>query len=65
MVLVSPKELILPADLIDAMRSAGVVVETSEDLAPSIADVDIVYSTRIKKNVLVMWKLIFIEVGLD
>lgn len=49
-VLVSPKELILPAELIEAMRSAGVVVETSEDLAPSIADVDIVYSTRIQEE---------------
>ena len=49
-VLVSPKELLLPAELIDAMRSAGVIVETSEDLAPSIADVDIVYSTRIQEE---------------
>ena len=49
-VLVSPKELLLPAELIDAMRSAGVIVETSEDLAPSIADVDIVYSTRIQEG---------------
>jgi aspartate carbamoyltransferase catalytic subunit len=49
-VLVSPKELLLPEALIDAMRSSGVVVETSEDLAPSIADVDIVYSTRIQEE---------------
>ena len=49
-VLVSPKELLLPAALIDAMRSSGVAVETSEDLAPSIADVDIVYSTRIQEE---------------
>ena len=49
-VLVSPKELLLPAALIEAMRSSGVAVETSEDLAPSIADVDIVYSTRIQEE---------------
>jgi aspartate carbamoyltransferase catalytic subunit len=49
-VLVSPKELLLPPALIDAMRSSGIAVETSEDLAPSIADVDIVYSTRIQEE---------------
>ena len=49
-VLVSPKELLLPAELIEAMRSSGIAVQTSEDLAPSIADVDIVYSTRIQEE---------------
>ena len=44
------RDSLLPAELIDAMRSAGVIVETSEDLAPSIADVDIVYSTRIQEE---------------
>jgi len=49
-VLVSPKELSLPADIIDDMRSAGVAVELSEDLTHSIVDVDIVYSTRIQEE---------------
>ena len=49
-VLVSPKELLLPAVLIEAMRCSGIAVQTSEDLAPSIADVDIVYSTRIQEE---------------
>ena len=49
-VLVSPKELSLPAKIVDDMRSAGVQVDISEDLAPSIADVDIVYSTRIQEE---------------
>ena len=49
-VLVSPKELLLPAALIEAMRSSGISVQTSEDLLPSIADVDIVYSTRIQEE---------------
>lgn len=49
-VLVSPKELLLPAELIEAMRCSGIAVQTSEDLAPSIADVDIVYSTRIQEE---------------
>ena len=49
-VLVSPKVLLLPAALIEAMRSSGISVQTSEDLLPSIADVDIVYSTRIQEE---------------
>jgi aspartate carbamoyltransferase catalytic subunit len=49
-VLVSPKELSLPAEIIDDMRSAGVEVDVSEDLTNSIADVDIVYSTRIQEE---------------
>ena len=49
-VLVSPKELSLPADIVEAMRSAGVEVDVSEDLTHSITDVDIVYSTRIQEE---------------
>jgi len=49
-VLVSPKELSLPASLVEAMRASHVAVETSEDLGQSIADVDIVYSTRIQEE---------------
>jgi len=49
-VLVSPKELALPYELVDDMRSAGVVVKVSEDLTQSITDVDIVYSTRIQEE---------------
>ena len=49
-VLVSPKELSLPAGIIEDMHSAGVAVEVSEDLTQSIADVDIVYSTRIQEE---------------
>ncbi|MDG2019242.1 MAG: aspartate carbamoyltransferase [Porticoccaceae bacterium] len=49
-VLVSPKELSLPADIVEGMRSAGVEVDVSEDLTHGIADVDIVYSTRIQEE---------------
>jgi aspartate carbamoyltransferase catalytic subunit len=49
-VLVSPKELSLPAEIIDSMRSAGVEVNVSEDLTHGIKDVDIVYSTRIQEE---------------
>jgi aspartate carbamoyltransferase catalytic subunit len=49
-VLVSPKELSLPAEIIEGMRSAGVEVDVSEDLTHGITDVDIVYSTRIQEE---------------
>jgi aspartate carbamoyltransferase catalytic subunit len=49
-VLVSPKELSLPADIVEGMRSAGVEVDVSEDLTHGITDVDIVYSTRIQEE---------------
>ena len=49
-VLVSPKELSLPAEIVDSMRSAGVEVNVSEDLTHGIKDVDIVYSTRIQEE---------------
>ena len=49
-VLVSPKELSLPPELVENMRSADVRVTISEDLTQSITDVDIVYSTRIQEE---------------
>ena len=49
-VLVSPKELTLPDDIIQHMRSAGVKVTVSHELTGAITDVDIVYSTRIQEE---------------
>jgi aspartate carbamoyltransferase catalytic subunit len=49
-VLVSPKELALPEEMVESMRMSGIQVTTSQDLTPSIADVDIVYSTRIQEE---------------
>lgn len=49
-VLVSPVELTLPDDIIEHMRSAGVKVAVSHELAGGIGDVDIVYSTRIQEE---------------
>ena len=49
-VLVSPRELCLPAPIIEAMRSAGVLVKESHELTGGISDVDIVYSTRIQEE---------------
>jgi aspartate carbamoyltransferase catalytic subunit len=49
-VLVSPKELTLPDDIIEHMRSAGVKVTVSHELTAAITDVDIVYSTRIQEE---------------
>ena len=48
--LVSPKELALPGDIVEQMRSAGVSVTISDELNNSIANVDIVYSTRIQEE---------------
>ena len=49
-ILVSPKELALPDAIVDTMRSAGVEVSISDELNNSIANVDIVYSTRIQEE---------------
>ena len=49
-VLASPRELCLPAPIIEAMRSAGVLVKESHELTGGISDVDIVYSTRIQEE---------------
>ena len=49
-VLVSPRELCLPAPIIEAMRSGGVLVKESHELTGGISDVDIVYSTRIQEE---------------
>ncbi len=48
--LVSPKELALPDAIAEVMRSAGVNVSVSDELNNSIANVDIVYSTRIQEE---------------
>ena len=48
--LISPKELALPGAIIEQMRSAGVTVTVSDELNNSIANVDIVYSTRIQEE---------------
>lgn len=49
-VLISPQELSLPEIIIESMRRSGVDVSESHELTHSIADVDIVYSTRIQEE---------------
>jgi aspartate carbamoyltransferase catalytic subunit len=49
-VLVSPGELRMPADIVEEMRRSGHQVLESEALEASIAHVDIVYSTRIQEE---------------
>ena len=49
-VLVSPKELTMPAEIVEEIRSRGHQVSESEALEESIAHVDIVYSTRIQEE---------------
>ena len=48
--LVSPRELSLPDGIVESMRNAGVDVRIRYELAKSIVDVDIVYSTRIQEE---------------
>lgn len=48
--LVSPRELQMPADLVDAMRAAGHKVIVTDQLEESIRKTDIVYSTRIQEE---------------
>lgn len=48
--LVSPQELRMPAELVEALRQAGHQVIETEHLEAGIADVDIVYSTRIQEE---------------
>jgi aspartate carbamoyltransferase catalytic subunit len=49
-VLVSPPELRMPAELVDELRAGGQQVMESENLEASITHVDIVYSTRIQEE---------------
>lgn len=49
-VLISPEELSLPEDIVEAMRLSGIGVSISDHLTENIADVDIVYSTRIQEE---------------
>ena len=49
-VLVSPAELRMPAEIVETMRTAGLEVLESDVLEASIAHVDIVYSTRIQEE---------------
>jgi aspartate carbamoyltransferase catalytic subunit len=48
--LVSPQELRMPGELVEALRQAGHQVIETEHLEAGIADVDIVYSTRIQEE---------------
>lgn len=48
--LVSPKELAMPAYIVDALRTAGHSVLVTDDLTQSITHIDIAYSTRIQEE---------------
>jgi aspartate carbamoyltransferase catalytic subunit len=49
-VLVSPRELRMPAEIVEVLRNTGHQVLESDALEESIAHVDIVYSTRIQEE---------------
>ena len=48
--LVSPRELAMPADIVEEMRAGGHQVVESDAMEASISHVDIVYSTRIQEE---------------
>jgi aspartate carbamoyltransferase catalytic subunit len=48
--LISPRELRMPAEIVEIMRAAGHEVTETEDLEAHIAHVDIAYSTRIQEE---------------
>jgi len=49
-VLVSPRELAMPEQYVEALQTAGHHVTITEELESSISSVDIVYSTRIQEE---------------
>lgn len=48
--LISPVELQLPVNLVERARSSGNKVHITEDLYAGIADVDVVYATRVQQE---------------
>ena len=48
--LISPKELSLPNSYIDLLTKAGIKISQSENLEEGIAEVDIIYMTRIQEE---------------
>jgi aspartate carbamoyltransferase catalytic subunit len=50
LVLVSPRELRMPGEIVEALREAGHRVVEAETLEDSISHVDIVYSTRLQEE---------------
>lgn len=49
-VLVAPRALAMPADIVADMRARGLQVTETEDLATALRESDVVYATRIQKE---------------
>lgn len=49
-VLISPRELSMPHEIVEQLRAAGHTVVESDELEPNISHVDIAYSTRIQEE---------------
>ncbi|MBC7114589.1 MAG: aspartate carbamoyltransferase catalytic subunit [Archaeoglobi archaeon] len=49
-ILVSPKELAMPHDIVEDIRKAGGKIRETEDLKEVIPEVDVLYMTRIQKE---------------
>lgn len=48
--LISPRALRAPESMVERMRAAGHTVEVADQMEPHIADVDIIYATRIQEE---------------
>jgi aspartate carbamoyltransferase catalytic subunit len=49
-VFASPKELHMPADIVDKLKSAGVSITETESLSEAISSSDVLYMTRIQRE---------------
>lgn len=49
-ILVSPRELQMPQELVERMRMKGMMVEVAEDLSYACREADVLYMTRVQKE---------------
>ncbi len=50
LVLASPQELAMPADIVQKLRDGGIEVEIREGIDAAVKDADIIYMTRVQKE---------------
>ncbi|MEA1964939.1 MAG: aspartate carbamoyltransferase [Candidatus Aerophobetes bacterium] len=50
LIFVSPKELSMPEDIMDKLRSQGIKVEEKDNLQEAVKNTDVLYATRIQKE---------------
>ena len=50
LILASPEQLAMPADIVQKMQTAGIEVELREGIDAAVKDADIIYMTRVQKE---------------